>query len=57
MVTDGEDALVFAGPDPSTEILRTVPNGATVFTTGRITGNWTELADGGWVFTPYLDSL
>ena len=57
VVTDGEDALVFAGPDPSTEILRTVPNGATVFTTGRITGNWTELADGGWVFTPYLDSL
>ena len=57
VVTDGEDALVFAGPDPSTDILRTVANGSSVTTTGNVTGNWTELVNGGWIFSLYLESM
>jgi hypothetical protein len=57
IVTDGEDALVFAGPDPSTDILRTLQNGSTVTITGNITGNWTELAEGGWVFSLFLERI
>jgi peptidoglycan hydrolase-like protein with peptidoglycan-binding domain len=57
VVTDGEDALVFAGPDPSTDILRTVRNGESVTTTGNVQGNWTELAEGGWIFSLYLENF
>jgi peptidoglycan hydrolase-like protein with peptidoglycan-binding domain len=57
IVTDGEDALVFASPDPSSDILRTLANGATVTMTGNVTGNWTELAEGGWVFSLFLERI
>jgi uncharacterized protein YraI len=58
VVTDGgEDVLVFEGPDPATNILRTLANGSLVKTTGQISGNWTELVGGGWVFTLYLETM
>ena len=57
VVTDGEDALIFAGPNPATEILRTVSNGEIVNTTGQVVGNWTELSNGGWIFSLYLEPL
>lgn len=57
VVTDGENAMVFAGPDPSTDILRVLPNGSIVTTTGNVTGNWSELVDGGWIFSLYLETI
>jgi hypothetical protein len=57
VVTDSENVVVFAGPDPSTDILRTVPNGSVVTTTGQVVGNWTELVDGGWIFSLYLEEM
>jgi peptidoglycan hydrolase-like protein with peptidoglycan-binding domain len=57
VVTDGDDALVFASPDPSSDIIRTVSAGTVVNTTGQVVGNWTELADGGWIFSLYLDPV
>ena len=57
IVTDGEDALVFADPDPSADILRTLPNGTTVTITDNVTGNWTELTEGGWVFSLFLERI
>ena len=53
----GEEAFVFEGPGPEYERLRAFSNGAVVTTTGRISGNWTELADGGWVFSSWLQQM
>ncbi|HIK45017.1 MAG TPA: peptidoglycan-binding protein [Leptolyngbyaceae cyanobacterium M65_K2018_010] len=55
--TDGEGALVFDGPGPEYNLLRTLADGTTVTTTGRVTGNWTELAGGGWVFSLWLTPI
>ena len=55
--TDGEDGLVFDGPGPEFNLLRAVPNGTVVTTTGKISGNWTELTDGGWIFSPWLQPM
>jgi peptidoglycan hydrolase-like protein with peptidoglycan-binding domain len=57
VVTDGEDTLVFAGPGPEYELLRTIPNGTIVTITGKTNGNWSELADGGWVFSLWLEPV
>lgn len=55
--TDGQGALVFSQPDPSSDILRTLVDGTTVTTTGRVTGNWMELVGGGWVFSLDLQPI
>jgi uncharacterized protein YraI len=57
VVTDGEDVLVFDGPGPQYDELRYLANGTVVNTTGKIEGNWTELADGGWVFSLWLEPV
>ncbi len=55
--TDGEDGLVFDGPGPEFNLLRSIPDGTIVTTTGKISGNWTELAEGGWIFSSWLKPL
>ncbi len=55
--TDGEDGLVFDGPGPEFNLLRSIPNGTVVTTTGKISGNWTELTDSGWIFSPWLQPI
>jgi len=57
VVTGGEPTSVFNGPDPNSGILRSVPDGAIVTITGRSEGNWSELLEGGWIFTPWLDPM
>jgi len=37
--------------------LRTLPNGTTVTITDNVTGNWTELTEGGWVFSLFLERI
>jgi|GEM_PF-1868700 len=55
--TDGEDGLVFDGPGPEFNLLRSIANGTVVTTTGKVSGNWTELAEGGWIFSSWLKPL
>lgn len=55
--TDGENGLVYDGPGPEFNLLRTLANGTVVRTTGKVSGNWTELSDGGWFFSPWLKPL
>jgi uncharacterized protein YgiM (DUF1202 family) len=57
VVTDGESTSVFDGPGTEFTFLRSVPNGSIVTVTGRTSGNWSELADGGWIFSFWLDEL
>lgn len=52
--SDGEEALVFSGPGPDFDLITTLPDGSSVTTTGNVSGNWTELSGGGWIFTPWL---
>jgi peptidoglycan hydrolase-like protein with peptidoglycan-binding domain/uncharacterized protein YraI len=57
VVTDGDDTLIFGGPGPEYALLRTVPNGTIVTTTGRTSGNWSELNDEGWIFSMWLQPI
>ena len=57
VVTDGEPTSVFNGPGTDSGILRSVPNGAIVTITGRTSGNWSELLEGGWIFTLWLEPM
>ncbi|TVP65099.1 MAG: hypothetical protein EA342_14970 [Leptolyngbya sp. LCM1.Bin17] len=57
VVTDGDPTLVFDGPGTENEILRSVDNGTIVTITGETFGNWSELADGGWIFSLWLEDL
>jgi len=54
---DGSEALVLDGPGTQFDVLRTIPNGTVVEVTGRTEGNWAELADGGWVFSMWVEPL
>ncbi len=57
VVTDGEPTSVFSGPGTEFDFVRSVPNGAIVTITGRTSGNWSELLEGGWIFTLWLEPM
>jgi WD40 repeat protein len=57
VVTDGESTSVFEGPGSEFTLIRTLANGTVVETTNRTSGNWTELAEGGWVFSLWLEPI
>ena len=57
VVTDGEPTSVFSGPGTEFDVVRSVPNGAIVTITGRTSGNWSELLEGGWIFTLWLEPM
>ena len=56
VVTDGDSTSVYDGPGTEFGFVRSVPNGSIVNVTGRTTGNWSELSDGGWIFSLWLDA-
>lgn len=47
VTTEGGDLNVRQNPGGA--VIRSVPNGATLILTGRTSGEWVELEDGGWV--------
>ncbi|PSN17654.1 hypothetical protein C7271_16565, partial [filamentous cyanobacterium CCP5] len=53
----GEEVQVFDGPGSEYARLRILSNGSEVVTTGRQSGNWTELEDGGWVFSAWVQPI
>ncbi len=55
--TGGEGALVFQQPDPQSNLIGTLADGTIVTITGRVAGNYTELASGGWVFSMWLGPI
>ncbi|WP_026073233.1 peptidoglycan-binding protein [Nodosilinea nodulosa] len=57
VVTDGESTPVFNGPGTEFSLVRTVPNGSIVTVTGRTSGNWSELSDGNWIFSLWLEPI
>ncbi|PZO39123.1 MAG: hypothetical protein DCF17_13735, partial [Shackletoniella antarctica] len=57
VVTDGDSTSVFDGPGTEFGFLRDVPNGSIVTVTGRESGNWSELIEGGWIFSLWLDEI
>ncbi|MBE9137252.1 hypothetical protein IQ254_08535, partial [Nodosilinea sp. LEGE 07088] len=57
VVTEGEETSVFDGPGTEFGFVRSVPNGSIVTVTGRTSGNWSELIDGGWIFSLWLEPL
>ncbi|MFQ4136629.1 peptidoglycan-binding protein [Nodosilinea sp. PGN35] len=57
VVTDGDSTSVFDGPGTEFGFVRSVPNGSIVTVTGRTSGNWSELLDGGWIFSLWLEPL
>jgi peptidoglycan hydrolase-like protein with peptidoglycan-binding domain len=56
---DSIQADAFSGPGPAPEYRKvaTFANGTIVTTTGRVTGNWTELQDNMWIFSQWLQPL
>lgn len=52
---DGLDALAFSGPGTEYDLLGFIPNGTEVTVTGRTQGNWSELEDGSWIYTDFLE--
>ncbi|MBD1875785.1 peptidoglycan-binding protein [Nodosilinea sp. FACHB-131] len=57
VVTDGDATSVFDGPGTEFGTIRSVPNGSIVTVTGRTSGNWSELLDGGWIFSLWLEPV
>ncbi|WP_035990387.1 peptidoglycan-binding protein [Leptolyngbya sp. KIOST-1] len=57
VVTDGDATSVFNGPGTEFGFVRSVPNGSIVNITGRTSGNWSELSDGTWIFSLWLEPL
>lgn len=57
VVTDGDSTSVFDGPGTEFGFVRSVPNGSIVTITGRTSGNWSELLDGGWIFSLWLEPI
>lgn len=52
---DGLDALAFSGPGTEYDLLGFIPNGTVVTITGRTEGNWSELEDGSWIYSDFLE--
>lgn len=52
---DGLDALAFSGPGTEYDLLGFVANGTEVTVTGRTQDNWSELEDGSWIYTDFLE--
>jgi peptidoglycan hydrolase-like protein with peptidoglycan-binding domain len=52
---DGLDALAFSGPGTEYDLMGFLPNGTVVTLTGVTEGNWSELEDGSWIYTDFLD--
>ncbi|PSN14512.1 hypothetical protein C7293_11345 [filamentous cyanobacterium CCT1] len=57
VVTDGDSTSVFNGPGTEFGVARNVPNGSIVNVTGRTSGNWSELSDGTWIFSLWLEPI
>ena len=55
--TDGQEGIVYDGPGPEYNLVKTLANGTVVRVTGKVSGNWSELSDGGWFFSPWLQPL
>ncbi|HEY9887693.1 MAG TPA: peptidoglycan-binding protein [Candidatus Obscuribacterales bacterium] len=53
--TDGQEAIVFAGPGTEYDLLGFITDGTIVTITGRTDGNWSELDNGNWIYTDFLD--
>ncbi|PZU95135.1 MAG: hypothetical protein DCF32_22585, partial [Leptolyngbya sp.] len=56
VAADGS-TTVFKGPGAEFGEARSVPNGSIVTITGRTSGNWTELVEGGWIFSFELEPI
>ncbi len=56
---DSIQADAFSGPGPAPEYRKvaTFANGTIVTTTGKVTGNWTELQGNMWIFSQWLQPL
>jgi len=54
---DQDYAVAHAGPGPEYAEVTRYRNGAIVTTTGRVTGNWTEIQGNMWIFTQWLQAL
>ncbi|MGB6015465.1 MAG: SH3 domain-containing protein, partial [Nodosilinea sp.] len=57
VVTEGDSTSVFNGPGTEFGFVRSVANGSIVNVTGRTTGNWSELSDGNWIFSLWLEPI
>ncbi|PSR18369.1 hypothetical protein C8255_07760 [filamentous cyanobacterium CCP3] len=57
VITDGSSTPVYAGPGNEFDFVRSVPNGSIVNITGNTSGNWSELSDGNWIFSLWLEPL
>lgn len=55
--TDGGQTVVFSGPGTEYAVLGYVDDGATVTVTGRTSDEYVELADGGWIFSLWLEPI
>ncbi|HEY9763281.1 MAG TPA: peptidoglycan-binding protein [Trichocoleus sp.] len=57
VVTDGENTPLFNGPGTEFNQTGTAANGSVVTATGRRVGNWSELSDGNWIFSLWLQPI
>lgn len=55
--TDGQEGLVYDGPGPEYNVTKTLADGTAVRVTGKVSGNWSELSDGGWFFSSWLQPM
>jgi peptidoglycan hydrolase-like protein with peptidoglycan-binding domain len=53
--TDGLDALAFSGPGTEYDLLGFIPNDTVVTVTGETQGSWSELDNGSWIYTDFLE--
>jgi peptidoglycan hydrolase-like protein with peptidoglycan-binding domain len=52
---DGQSAIIFSGPGTEFDLVEFIDNGATVTITGKVDGNWSQLDDGNWIYTDFLN--
>lgn len=57
VVTDGDATPLFKGPGTEYGQTGTLSNGSVVTATGRTVGNWSELTDGNWIFSLWLQPI
>lgn len=54
---DGQPAMVFRGPGTEYGEAGSIAENTIVTTTGKVTGNWTELSDRRWIFSMWLQPV
>jgi len=55
--TYGGQTVIFSGPGTEYAVVDYVDDGTTVAVTGRTSGEYTELADGGWILSFWLEPI